>query len=122
VAARCPRLICICRAHGLTGKPILELLISNPLESRAPVAPVTERVSGPLVGNRILQGSGLSSLGLGLCGGHPYLVRDQAVSMPTVVATVVRRGRAFSDDAAACVVGDVGADVTGRRGSSISAP
>jgi hypothetical protein len=28
--------------------------------------------------------------------------------MPTVAATVVRRGRAFSGDAAARVVGDVG--------------
>jgi hypothetical protein len=28
--------------------------------------------------------------------------------MPTVVAVVVRRGRAFSSNAVACVVGDVG--------------
>jgi hypothetical protein len=28
--------------------------------------------------------------------------------MPTVVATVVRRGRAFSGDATACLAGDVG--------------
>jgi hypothetical protein len=44
--------------------------------------------------------------------------------MPTVVAAVVRRGRAFSDVAAARVVGDVGggAEVTGHRDSSVAAP
>jgi hypothetical protein len=90
-------------------KPALELLISNPLESRAPVAPAPiERVLGPLVGNRTLRGSDFSSPGLGPCGGHTYLVRDQAVLMPTVVAAVVRRGRAFLGDATARVVGDVG--------------
>jgi hypothetical protein len=90
-------------------KPALELLIINPLESRAPVAPaLTERVSGPLVGNRTLRGSGFSSLGLRLCGGHTYLVSDQTVLMPTIVATVVRHGCAFSGDATARVVGDVG--------------
>jgi hypothetical protein len=35
--------------------------------------------------------------------------------MPTVVAAVVRGGRAFSGDATACVVGDVGG---GRDGPS----
>jgi hypothetical protein len=55
----------------------LELLISNLLESWAPVAPaLTERVSGPLVSNRTLRGSGFSSRGLGPCGGHTYSVRD----------------------------------------------
>jgi hypothetical protein len=38
--------------------------------------------------------------------------------MPTVVAAVVRRERAFSGDATARVVGDMRADVTGRRGPS----
>jgi hypothetical protein len=119
VAVRCPRLFYICRTHGLAAKTAIELLISNPLESRTPVAPaLIERVSGPLVGNRTLRGSGFSSLGLRPCGAHTYLVRDQAVLMPTVV----RRGRTFSGDAAARVVGDVGADVTGRRGSSVAAP
>jgi hypothetical protein len=42
--------------------------------------------------------------------------------MPTVVAAVVCHGRAFSGDATACVVGDVGAEVTGRRGPSVAAP
>jgi hypothetical protein len=108
VTARSPHLIYICRTHGLAAKPTLELLISNPLESRAPVAPaLTKRAPGPLVGNRTLQGSSLPSVGLGPCGGHPHSVRDRAVLMPTVVATVVRRGRIFSDDAPARVVGDV---------------
>jgi hypothetical protein len=42
--------------------------------------------------------------------------------MPTVVVVVVHGGRAFSGGAAARVVGDVGADVTGHRGPSIAAP
>jgi hypothetical protein len=44
--------------------------------------------------------------------------------MPTVVAAVVRRKRAFLGVAAARIVGDVGGggDVTGRRGSSVAAP
>jgi hypothetical protein len=36
------------------------------------------------------------------------LVRDRAILMPTNVAVVVRCGHAFSGDAAARVVGDVG--------------
>jgi hypothetical protein len=42
--------------------------------------------------------------------------------MPTVVVVVVSYGRAFSGDATARVVGDVGADVTGCHGSSVVAP
>jgi hypothetical protein len=42
--------------------------------------------------------------------------------MPTVVAAAVRCGRAFSGGATARVVGDMGGDVTGRRGSSVAAP
>jgi hypothetical protein len=42
--------------------------------------------------------------------------------MPTVVAAVVRGGRAFSGGATARVVGVVGADVTGRRGPSVATP
>jgi hypothetical protein len=100
VTARCPVFFYICSTHLLVAKPALELLIGNPLESRALVAPApTERVSGPLVGNHTLRGSDFSSLGLRSCGGHTYLVRDQAVLMPTVVAAVVRHGRAFSGDA-----------------------
>jgi hypothetical protein len=73
------------------------------------VAPaLTERASRTLVGNYTLRGSGFSSLGLGPCGGHSYSVRDQAVLMPTVVAAVVPRGRAFSGDVTARVVGDIG--------------
>jgi hypothetical protein len=109
VAARCPHLYCICRICGFAVELSLELLISNPLESRAPVAPaLTERVSRPLVSNRTLRGSGFSSFGLGPRGGHTYYVRDRAVLLPTVVAAIVRRGCAFSGGAAACIVGDVG--------------
>jgi hypothetical protein len=109
VAARCPRLDRIYGIHGFVVEPTLELLISNPLESRAPVAPaLTKRVSGPLVGNHTLRGSGFSSLGLRPCGGHTYSVRDQAILMPKVVAAVVRRGRALSGVAVAHVVGDMG--------------
>jgi hypothetical protein len=54
--------------------------------------------------------------------GSHLLGKDQAILMPTVVDAVVRRGCAFSGDATARVVGDVGADVTGHRGSSVSAP
>jgi hypothetical protein len=43
------------------------------------------------------------------------LVRDQVVLMPTVVAAVVRRGRAFSGDATVCVVDDVGGGGGGGR-------
>jgi hypothetical protein len=43
-----------------------QLLISNPLESRAPVAPaLAEWASRPLVGNRTLRGLVFSSLWLG---------------------------------------------------------
>jgi hypothetical protein len=80
VAARCPRLDRICRARGFVVEPTLELLISHTQKSRAPVAPtLTEPVSRPLVSNRTLQGSGFSRLGLGLCEGHAYSVRDQAI-------------------------------------------
>jgi hypothetical protein len=40
--------------------------------------------------------------------GFAYAVRSQAVLMPTVVVVVVRCGRAFSGNAAARVVDDVG--------------
>jgi hypothetical protein len=83
VAARCPRLIYIYRAHGLAVEPAFELLISNPLESRAPVAPApVERVSRPLVSNRTLRGSDFSSPELGSCEGHTHSVRDRAINCP----------------------------------------
>jgi hypothetical protein len=64
-------------------EPALELLISNPPDSRALVVPaLTERVSRPPVSNRTLQGSGFSSPGLRPCEGHAYLVRDQAIKCP----------------------------------------
>jgi hypothetical protein len=109
VAARCPCLIYIFRAHGIAAELTLELLISNPLEPRAPMAPaLVERVSRPLVSNRTLRGFDFSSPGLRPREGHAYLVRDKAIKCPRFVAVVVRRGRAFSGDATACVVGDVG--------------
>jgi hypothetical protein len=40
--------------------------------------------------------------------------------MTAVVAVVVSCGRAFSGGATACIVGDVGADVTGHRGPSVA--
>jgi hypothetical protein len=42
--------------------------------------------------------------------------------MPPVAVEVMRRGRAFSGGAAARKAGDVGVDVTGRRGPSVVAP
>jgi hypothetical protein len=42
--------------------------------------------------------------------------------MAAVVTAVVRCGRAFSGDATASVVDDMGADVTGRRGPSVAVP
>jgi hypothetical protein len=110
VAAGCPWLFYICRACVLAGwQPVLELLISNPLESRAPVAPaLVERVSRPLVSNRTLRGSNFTSTVLGPFEGFAYAVRSHAILMPTVVAVVVRCGRTFSGDAAARVVGNVG--------------
>jgi hypothetical protein len=42
--------------------------------------------------------------------------------MAIVVASVVRSGRAFSGSGAASVVDDVGADMMGHRGPSVTAP
>jgi hypothetical protein len=80
VAASCPHLFYISKAHGPAVRSALELLISNPLESRAPVASaLVERVLRPLVSNRALRGFDFSSLGLGPREGHAYLVRDRAI-------------------------------------------
>jgi hypothetical protein len=68
------------------------------------------------------EGQIFSSLRLGPFDGLAYVVRSQAVLMPTVVAAVVHRGRTFSGSPAARRVGDVGADVTSRRGLSVAAP
>jgi hypothetical protein len=70
----------ICRARGLAVELACELLISNLLESRAPVEPaVAELAARPLVDNRTLRGSDFSSPGLEPLEGHAYLVRDQAI-------------------------------------------
>jgi hypothetical protein len=99
----------ICRAHGLAAEPALELLISNPLKSKAPVVPtLAERALRPLVGNRTLRGFDFSSAAPGPFEGLAYVVRSQAVLMPIVVTVVVRCGRTFSSDAAARVVGNMG--------------
>jgi hypothetical protein len=59
VAAWCPCLIYICRAHGLAAGPALELLISNPLDSRVSVAPTLAKQGlEPPDRMRTLRGSG----------------------------------------------------------------
>jgi hypothetical protein len=96
VVALCPRLFYICRTRVLAVEPVLKLLISNPLESRAPVAPApVERVSRPLFSNHTLRGSNFTSTVLRPFEGFAYAIRSHAVLMPTVVAVVVRCGRAF---------------------------
>jgi hypothetical protein len=93
----------------LAVEPVHELLISNPLESTAPVAlALAERASRPHVSNRTHRGSDFASTALGSIEGFTYAVRIQAVLMPTVVAVDVRDRRTFSGDATARVVGDVG--------------
>jgi hypothetical protein len=73
------------------------------------VAPtLAERALRPLVGNCTLQRFEFLSPGLGPFEGFAYAARSQTVLMPTVVAVVVRCGRAFSGDATARVVGHVG--------------
>jgi hypothetical protein len=74
----------------------LDLLISNPLESRAPVAPaLVEQVSRLLVSNRTLRGSDFSSPGLGLREGHTYLVRDRAIKCPQLWLQLCAVGAPF---------------------------
>jgi hypothetical protein len=70
----------ICKTQGLAVEPAHELLIRNPLESRAPVVlALAEWALRPLVGSYTLRGSDFLSPGLGLLEGHAYLVRDQAI-------------------------------------------
>jgi hypothetical protein len=97
VTTRCPRLFYICRTHGLAAKPALELLISNPLDSRVPVPPTLAKrglehwfVCAPF------EGQIFWSLWLGPFEGLAYSVRDQAILMPKVEVSVVRRNRAHS--------------------------
>jgi hypothetical protein len=83
VSVRCPRLGCICRIRGFAAELTLELLISNPIDSRAPVAPtLTEWDLRPLVSNRTLRGFGFSSPWLGPCGGYTYSVRNWVIKWP----------------------------------------
>jgi hypothetical protein len=76
------------------------------------------RVSRPLVSNRTLRGSDFSSPGLGPREGHAYLVRDWAIKCPQLWLQSCAAGAPFQAGQP-CVVGDVGADVTGRRGPSV---
>jgi hypothetical protein len=70
----------VCRTRGLAVEPAHELLISNPLESRAPVMPaLAEQASRPLVGICTLRGSDFLSPGLMPLEGYAYLVRDRAI-------------------------------------------
>jgi hypothetical protein len=62
----CPRLGYIYKVRGFEAEPALELLISNPPNSRAAVVPaLAERVSRPLVSNRTLRGLVSRALGSG---------------------------------------------------------
>jgi hypothetical protein len=73
------------------------------------VAPVrTERASRPLVSNHTLRESGFFEPGARAARGSSLLGKGPGHLLPVVVATVLRRGRAFSGAAAAGVVGDVG--------------
>jgi hypothetical protein len=76
------------------------------------VPALAERVSRPRVSKCTRRGFDFSSHELRPREGHAYLGKGPGHLMPTVVATVVRRGRAFSGDATTHVVGVMGADVT----------
>jgi phage tail tape-measure protein len=68
------------------------------------------------------EGQVFSSLRLRPFDGLTYVIRGQVVLMPAVATIVVCRWRAFSGGAAVRSAGDVGVDVTGRRGPSVVAP
>jgi hypothetical protein len=64
VAVRRPHLGRICRIRGFATELTLELQISNPLDSRAPVVPtLIEWDLKPLVSSRTLRGSAFQALG-----------------------------------------------------------
>jgi hypothetical protein len=67
-----------------------------------------ERASRPLVDNCTLRESGFFEPGARATRGSSLLGMGPGHLMPTVAATVLHRGRAFSGATAACVVGDVG--------------
>jgi hypothetical protein len=76
--------------------PVLEQLISSFCESRAPVAPIYFKwASRPLVGVRTLLGSHLFEPGARATRGSLLLGKGQGHLMPSVVAVVSRRERAF---------------------------
>jgi hypothetical protein len=80
VAVRRPRLVYICRIRRVAVESTLELLISNPLNLRASVAPTSNEWDlSPLISDRTLRGSGFFEPWLGPCGGRPYLVRNRAI-------------------------------------------
>jgi hypothetical protein len=73
------------------------------------MAPVYfKRASRPQVGVRTLRGSHLFEPGARAARGSLLLGKGRGHLMPTVAATVSRRGRAFSGAAAARAVGGVG--------------
>jgi hypothetical protein len=64
-------------------EPTLELLISNPLNLRASVAPTFDEWDlTPLISSCTLRGSDFSSPWLGPCGGYPYSVMNRAIKWP----------------------------------------
>jgi hypothetical protein len=104
-----PSTFCIFRTRGLAAGPALKPLISSLCKLRAPVAPApAERVSRPLVGNCTLRGSGFFEPRTRAARWSSLLGKGPGHLMPTVAATYMRSGRAFSGAAAARVVGDVG--------------
>jgi hypothetical protein len=61
-------------------EPTIELLISNPLNLGASVAPTFDEWDlSPLISNRTLRGSDFSNPWLGTRGGCPYSVRNRAI-------------------------------------------
>jgi hypothetical protein len=92
---------CICETRGLEVGLAHESLISNPHESRAPVAPtLTECSSRPMVGNCTLRGSGFFEPRARAARGSSLLCKGPVHFTPAVAATVMRGGRAFSGAAA----------------------
>jgi hypothetical protein len=83
VAARRPRLVYIFRMRRVVAEPTLELLISNPLDLRASVAPAFDEWDlTPLISNCTLRGSDFLSPWLVPRGGYPYSVRNHAIKWP----------------------------------------
>jgi hypothetical protein len=64
-------------------EPTLELLISNPLNLRASVAPTFDEWDlSPLINNRTLRGCDFSSPLARAVRGYPYSIRNRAIEWP----------------------------------------